>query len=284
MKPVNILAEFCPFSWILQNWSMSCVRIPYAYVCIHLCCCIQTLVDTLFDLGLCNVHLSIVARWVVYAELSALNYPALNCLRWIILRWIVASPHFIWFCAGHLHITWKQDMCRHYGVEKAVCPPQLKGGLLTTAAADNIDHNPNNLLVYMTWSTEVGSPSSTSRRHFHWGSAECCYHSSQHSKRSQEKGSSTARHINQCAPCCYNFRQDPLYQRLRDPTRVRVIDTDKQIISTHHAEVLSIWPRYIYISGCAPCTREEGDTHILLHLEDEGYTKVSIYAHLIRKC
>jgi hypothetical protein len=34
-------------------------------------------------------------------------------------------------------------ICYHYEVEKAVCPPQLKGGLFTTAAVDNIDHNPS---------------------------------------------------------------------------------------------------------------------------------------------
>ena len=31
--------------------------------------------------------------------------------------------------------------CHHYEVEKAVCPPNLRGCLFTTAAADNIDHN-----------------------------------------------------------------------------------------------------------------------------------------------
>ena len=34
-------------------------------------------------------------------------------------------------------------ICYHYEVEKAVCPPQLKGGLFTNAAVDNIDHNPS---------------------------------------------------------------------------------------------------------------------------------------------
>lgn len=34
-------------------------------------------------------------------------------------------------------------VCNHYEVEKAVCPPQLKGGLFTTGAVDNIDHNPS---------------------------------------------------------------------------------------------------------------------------------------------
>ena len=34
-------------------------------------------------------------------------------------------------------------ICYHYEVEKAVCPPQLKDGLFTNAAVDNIDHNPS---------------------------------------------------------------------------------------------------------------------------------------------
>ncbi|KAJ8027926.1 hypothetical protein HOLleu_30023 [Holothuria leucospilota] len=34
-------------------------------------------------------------------------------------------------------------ICHYYTMEKAVCPPELKGGLFTTAADDNIDHNPS---------------------------------------------------------------------------------------------------------------------------------------------
>ncbi|CAL8335924.1 unnamed protein product [Merluccius merluccius] len=34
-------------------------------------------------------------------------------------------------------------ICHYYKMEKAVCPPKLKGGLFTTAAVDNIDHNPS---------------------------------------------------------------------------------------------------------------------------------------------
>lgn len=34
-------------------------------------------------------------------------------------------------------------ICYHYEQEKAVCPPELKGGLFTSAAVDNIDHNPS---------------------------------------------------------------------------------------------------------------------------------------------
>ena len=33
--------------------------------------------------------------------------------------------------------------CHRYMIEKAVCPPELKGCLFTTAAIDNIDHNPS---------------------------------------------------------------------------------------------------------------------------------------------
>ncbi|KAJ8038712.1 hypothetical protein HOLleu_16212 [Holothuria leucospilota] len=33
-------------------------------------------------------------------------------------------------------------ICHYYKMEKAVCPPELKGGLFTTTAMDNIDHNP----------------------------------------------------------------------------------------------------------------------------------------------
>lgn len=34
-------------------------------------------------------------------------------------------------------------ICHYYKMEKAVCPPELQGGLFTTAAVDNIDHNPS---------------------------------------------------------------------------------------------------------------------------------------------
>ena len=60
-------------------------------------------------------------------------------------------------------------------------------------------------------------------------------------------------------------------------TSVTALDTDKQIISTHHAEVLCTQPRET--SGLSPCTHEEADTRIMLHLGDavkEGYNKVSI--------
>jgi len=35
------------------------------------------------------------------------------------------------------------SVCRHYSLEDVVCPPKLHRGLFTTAAVDNIDHNPS---------------------------------------------------------------------------------------------------------------------------------------------
>ena len=63
----------------------------------------QGLVDTLFDLGLCMSYDRVLD---ISTELG-------------------------------------NKICHHYAVHKAVCPPQLKGGLFTTAAVDNIDHNPS---------------------------------------------------------------------------------------------------------------------------------------------
>ena len=69
-------------------------------------------------------------------------------------------------------------------------------------------------------------------------------------------------------------------------TCVTALDTGKRIISTHHAEVLCTESRDT--SGLAPCTHEEADSRILLHLEDavkEGYTKhQGISTHSRHKC
>ena len=35
------------------------------------------------------------------------------------------------------------NVCYYYQQKKVVCPPRLKGGIFTTAAVDNIDHNPS---------------------------------------------------------------------------------------------------------------------------------------------
>ena len=58
---------------------------------------------------------------------------------------------------------------------------------------------------------------------------------------------------------------------------VTVLDSDKPVVSTHHTAVLCNQPSDN--TGIAPCTHEEADTRILLHLADavkEGYSKVSI--------
>ena len=55
------------------------------------------------------------------------------------------------------------------------------------------------------------------------------------------------------------------------------IDTNKQVITTHNTDVLCINRQDV--SGLAPCTHEEADTRILLHLEDavrHGNTRVSM--------
>ena len=55
------------------------------------------------------------------------------------------------------------------------------------------------------------------------------------------------------------------------------LDAGKKVISTHHDDVLCSQPRGT--PGLAPCTHEEADSRMLLHLEDavkEGYTKVVV--------
>ena len=55
------------------------------------------------------------------------------------------------------------------------------------------------------------------------------------------------------------------------------IDTDKQVITTHNTDVLCTNRQDV--SGLTPCSHEEADTHILLHIEDavlHGNTRVSI--------
>ena len=40
------------------------------------------------------------------------------------------------------------NLCHHFEMEKSVCPPKLKGKLFTTAAIDNIDHNPSSTTAH----------------------------------------------------------------------------------------------------------------------------------------
>ena len=65
----------------------------------------RTLVDTLFDLGLC----------ISYQQVLDISTELGN------------------------------KICYHYEAEQAVCPPKLKSHLFTTAAVDNIDHNPSSV-------------------------------------------------------------------------------------------------------------------------------------------
>ena len=60
-------------------------------------------------------------------------------------------------------------------------------------------------------------------------------------------------------------------------TSTASIDSNKQVMSTIHTDVLCNQPRDL--SRLSPCTHEEADTRIILHMEDavkEGYTKVTI--------
>ncbi len=59
--------------------------------------------------------------------------------------------------------------------------------------------------------------------------------------------------------------------------KVAGIDTTKQVLTTHQVDVLRTNRQDV--SSLAPCTHEEADTRMLLHLEDavhQGHSKVSI--------
>ena len=59
---------------------------------------------------------------------------------------------------------------------------------------------------------------------------------------------------------------------------VENIKTNKQFITTHHSDVLCTNRQDAV--GLAPCTHEEADTRIILHLEDavrEKHNKISIH-------
>ena len=59
--------------------------------------------------------------------------------------------------------------------------------------------------------------------------------------------------------------------------KIAAKETEKQIVSTHRTDVFCTQPRDV--AGLAPCTHEEADTRMLLHVEDavkQGYTNVSV--------
>ena len=43
----------------------------------------------------------------------------------------------------HLSAEMGNSVCHRFHMEKVVCPPTLRGDVFTTAAVDNIDHNPS---------------------------------------------------------------------------------------------------------------------------------------------
>ena len=49
-------------------------------------------------------------------------------------------------------------------------------------------------------------------------------------------------------------------------TRIATTDTDKQVITTHHKYVVCTQARDV--AGRAPCSHEEADTRMLIHVED----------------
>ena len=62
--------------------------------------------------------------------------------------------------------------------------------------------------------------------------------------------------------------------------RISKMSTNKEVITTHNADVLCVNRESVL--GLAPCSHEEADTCMLLHLEDavkQGYTKISISRH-----
>ena len=52
-------------------------------------------------------------------------------------------------------------VCHHYETKGVVCPPELKCGLFTTAAIDNIDHDPKQ--AHMTYFTGLAYHSSSTQ-------------------------------------------------------------------------------------------------------------------------
>ena len=75
---------------------------------------------------------------------------------------------------------------------------------------------------------------------------------------------------------CINDNKTELFSFLAVST-VENIKTNKQFITTHHSDVLCT--NRLDVVGLAPCTHEETDTCIILHLEDavrEKQHKISI--------
>ena len=122
-------------------------------------------------------------------------------------------------CVFQLSTQMGNHVCQQFHREQVVCPPQLRGHVFTTAAVDNIDHNPS---------------STTARDSFH-GTA-------------------------------MSLIQHPIVQE------------DKQLVVTSDMEVLSK-PPLPDRSSIAPCTHEEADSRMLLHVAHaarNGHHKIMI--------
>ena len=149
----------------------------------------------------------------------------------------------LWLCFSYqrvLDISTElgNKSCHHYEMEKVVCPLQLRSGLFTTAAVDNIDHNPSSTSAHDSFH---GTGISLFQRpdDSFTGVKRNVATNPENTQMSLEKVSSAAKHICQCASCCSTQTGSS-------------IATEKQIISTHDAEVLCTKPRDV--SGLAPCT------------------------------
>ncbi len=46
-------------------------------------------------------------------------------------------------CILRLTAQMRSNICEQFSREQVVCPPKLHGNVFTTAAVDNIDHNPS---------------------------------------------------------------------------------------------------------------------------------------------
>ena len=103
------------------------------------------------------------------------------------------------------------------------------------------------------------------------------------SKRGNKRRRGIRRRVEKSSPIPGNWKDFLLISENKTilfsflASNVTAIETDKQIISTYHEEILCTQPRDV--SGLAPCTQKEADSRIMLHLKDivmEDNSKVSI--------
>ena len=168
----------------------------------------------------------------------------------------------------------------HFQKEDAVCPPQLKSGLFTTWAVNNIDHNPSST------SAQVFLPYVTSQLQ-HASRVDVVFDEylpdSLKAATRTKRGKCIRRRVEPSSSIPRNWQA---FLRI-DENKVELFsflamkmaakETEKQIVSAHRTDVFCTQPRDV--AGLASCTHEEADTRMLLHVEDDvkqGYTKVSV--------